>query len=87
MLEISYKQRHSISKWRKYESGILVFYKYLGILELDKIKQNEVKEVFWREYLRRVDLVVKSILNGRNELMAINTWAGSQMRYGAGILK
>ena len=62
-------------------------YKYLGILELDKIKENEMKELFRREYLRRVNLVMKSKLNGRNKIMAINIWAVSLMRYGAGILK
>ena len=62
-------------------------YRYLGILELDKIKENEMKEVFRREYLRRVNLVMKSKLNGKNKIMAINTWAVSLMRYGAGILK
>ena len=62
-------------------------YRHLGILELDKIKENEMKEVFRREYLRRVDLVMKSKLNGRTKIMAINTWAVSLMRYDAGILK
>ena len=62
-------------------------YKYLGILELDKIKENEMKEVFRREYLRRVNLAMKSKLNGRNKIMAINIWAVLLMRYGAGIFK
>ena len=46
-----------------------------------------MKEVFRREYLRRVNLVMKSKLNGRNKIMALNTWAVLLMRYGAGILK
>ena len=46
-----------------------------------------MKEVFRREYLRQVYLVMKSKLNGRNKIMAINAWAVSLMRYGAGILK
>ena len=62
-------------------------YRYLGILELDKIKESEVKEVFRRECLRRVNLVMKSKLKCRNKIMTINTWAVSLMRYGAGILK
>ena len=28
-------------------------YKYLGILELDKFKEREMKEIFRTEYLRR----------------------------------
>ena len=62
-------------------------YKYLGILELDKIKEKEMKELFRKEYLRRVNLIMKSKLNGRNKILAANTWAVSLMRYGAGILK
>ena len=28
-------------------------YRYLGILEYNKIKESKMKENFWREYLRR----------------------------------
>ena len=61
-------------------------YKYLGILELDKIKEKEMKELFRKEYLRRFN-IMKSKLNGRNKILAANTWAVSLMRYGAGILR
>ena len=60
---------------------------YLAILETDKIKEKEMKEKFSREYLRRLRLILRSKLNGRNKIMAVNTWAVSVMRYGAGILK
>ena len=62
-------------------------YKYLGMLELDKIKEKEMKELFRTEYLRRVNLIMKSKLNGRNKILAANTWPVSLMRYGAGILR
>ena len=62
-------------------------YTYLGILETDKIKDKEMKEKFSREYLRRLRLILRSKLNGRNKIMAFNIWAASSMRYGAGILK
>ena len=62
-------------------------YKYLGILEYNKIKESKMKENFRREYLRRTKLIMKSRLNGRNKIIAINTWAVSLMRYGAGIVK
>ena len=62
-------------------------YKYLGILELDKIKEKEMKETFGKEYLRRVRLVMASKLHGRNKIQAINTWAVSLMRYGGGVIK
>ena len=46
-----------------------------------------MKENFWREYLRRTKLIMKSRLNGRNKIIAINTWTVSLIRYGAGIVK
>ena len=61
-------------------------YTYLGILETDKIKKKEMKEKFNKEYLRRVRLILRSKLNGRNKIMAVKTWAVLVMRYGAGIL-
>ncbi|CAB4035993.1 Hypothetical predicted protein [Paramuricea clavata] len=62
-------------------------YKYLGILELDKIMEGEMKRKFVKEYGRRLRLVLKSKLNGRNKIMAMNTWAVALLRYGAGVLK
>ena len=62
-------------------------YTYLGILETDKIKEKEMKEKFSKEYLRRLRLILRSKLNGRNKIMAVNTWVASVMRYGAGILR
>ena len=61
-------------------------YKYLGILEFDSVKEKEMKEAFATEYFRRVELVCKSKLNGKNKINALNTWSISLMRYGAGIL-
>ena len=61
-------------------------YTYLGIVELDKIKENAMKEKIIREYKRRIRLILKSKLNGRNKFTAINTWAVAIFRYGAGIL-
>ena len=62
-------------------------YKYLGILELDKFMDREMKDIFWTEYLRRFKLVIKSQLNGKNKIKAANTWVVSLMRYGAGTIK
>ena len=39
-------------------------YKYLGILEADGIKHDEMKEQLKKEYIRRVRNVLKSKLNG-----------------------
>ena len=56
-------------------------YKCLGILEADGIKHDEMKEQLKKEYIRSVRNVLKSKLNGRNIISAINS------RYGAGIIK
>ena len=63
-------------------------YKYLGILETDKMRRKkEIKKKFSKEYLRRLRLILRSKLNGKNKIMAVNTWAVFVMRYGAGISK
>ena len=46
-------------------------YKYLGILELDEIMEKRMKDKFMNEYYRRLRLVLKSKLNGRNKFQAI----------------
>ena len=42
-------------------------YTYLGIVELDKIKENEMKEKTIKEYKRRLRLILKSKLNGKKQ--------------------
>ena len=49
-------------------------YKYLGILEYDRVKEQEMKDKFGKKYFRRAKLILKSKLNGRNRIMALNTW-------------
>ena len=61
-------------------------YKYLGILECDKIKSSEMKEKIKKEYFRRVKLMLKSKLSAGNVIMAVNSRAVSLLRYGAGIV-
>ena len=48
-------------------------YTYLEILETDNIKEKEMKQTFSKEYLRRLRLILRSKLNGRNNIMAVNT--------------
>ena len=62
-------------------------YKYLGIVELDKLKEKHMKDKSTSEYKRRFKLVLKSKLNGKNKILAISTWAVPVLRYGEGILK
>ena len=61
-------------------------YTYLGVLELDEIKEKEMKSKVVTEYKRRLRAVLKSKLNGKNKIQAINTWAVALIRYGAGII-
>ena len=61
-------------------------YTYLGILELDDIKEHEMKNKVTSEYKRRLRLIVKSKLSGKNKIQAINTWAVALLRYGVGII-
>ena len=62
-------------------------YTYLGITELDKIKETEMKEKITKEYKPRQRLILKSKLNGRNKVTALNTWAVAIFRYGTGIIQ
>ena len=62
-------------------------YKYLVILEYDKVKEKEMKTEFDRKYKRRIRLILISKLNGKNKIKAINTWAVAILRYGAGVLE
>ena len=61
-------------------------YKYLGVLEADKIKDKEMKEKIQKEYFRRVRRILKSKLNSGNTILATNSRAVSLIRYGAGII-
>ena len=61
-------------------------YKYLSIVECDKIKNSEMKEEIKKEYFRRVKLILKSKLNAGNVVMAVNNRAVSLVRYCAGIV-
>ena len=38
------------------------------------------------EYYRRLKRILESKLNGKNAIMAVNTWAVSILRYGASVI-
>ena len=50
-------------------------YTYLGVVEFDKIKENEMKEKTIKEYNPKLRLVLKSKLNGKKKkiITAINS--------------
>ena len=58
-------------------------YTYLGILEL---KEHRMKIKVTAKHKRRFRLILKSKLNGKNKIQAINTWVVALLRYGAGII-
>ena len=62
-------------------------YRYLGILETDHLKEKEMKDLFSKEYKRRLKLVLRSKLSGKNKIMAANTWAVAILRYSAGVVE
>ena len=56
-------------------------YKYLGILETDKLLVGEMKLNVSKEYIRGLRKVLESKLNGRNLARGVNTWVVSVLRY------
>ena len=61
-------------------------YTYFDILELDKIKEHKMKIKVTAKNKKRLRLRLKSILNGKSKIQAINTWVVALLRYGAGII-
>ena len=46
-----------------------------------------MKTEFVRKYKRRLRLILRSKLNGKNKIKARNSWAVAIMRHGAGVLE
>ena len=62
-------------------------YKYLGVIEADSIKHQQMKCMLSKEYKRRVRKLLCTKLYSRNLISAINTCAVSLLRYSGGIIK
>ena len=62
-------------------------YAYLGILEVDTIKQVEMKDKIQKEYLRRSRELLETKHSSRNLIKGINTWAVPLVRYSRTFLK
>ena len=56
-------------------------YTYLGILELEEMKEHEMKIKVTVEHERRLRLILKFKLNAKNNVQAINTWAVALLTY------
>ena len=63
-------------------------YRYLRILDLNKVSDEEIKQQLKKElYKRRLKLIQSSKLHGRNKIMVVNVWAVAVLWYGTGALK
>ena len=61
-------------------------YKYLGIPQANGSHEEAARKSTTTKYLQRVRQVLKSQLNGRNKIQAINMYAIPVIRYPAGII-
>ena len=61
-------------------------YKYLGIEETETIEHKKMKEKITTEYIRRVKMILKSQLNSKNKIQAINSLAIPTISYSFGII-
>ena len=61
-------------------------YKYLGVLEADNIKHNEIKKEITKEYVARSRRILRSHLYARNKIDTINIYSVAVLRYSAGIV-
>ena len=60
----------------------------MRIMEPDRVKEQEMKDILRDEYVRRLKLVMTSILNGGNKIKAVNTWAVALLLlYGGGVIR
>ena len=67
--------------------GELEIHRYLRILEKDNIKQAEMKEKNYKEYLRRTRKQLETKVYCRNLLKGKNNWAFLLVRYSGLFLK
>ena len=61
-------------------------YKYLGVDESDGIQHSKMKEKIKKECYRKVRLILRTELNGRNKMEAINSLAVPVVQYSFGII-
>lgn len=62
-------------------------YKYLGFEQNTSINHTHIKQQLKKKYKHRLTLLVKSSLNAKNTIKAINTYAVPVLTYSFGIIK
>ena len=48
------------------------WYKHLGMMEPDRVKENDMNDTLKYEYLRTLRLIMNSRLNGGSKIKAVN---------------
>ena len=48
------------------------WYKHLGVMEPDTVKENDMNDTLKYEYLRTLKLIMNSKLNGGSKIKAVN---------------
>ncbi|KAL1448091.1 hypothetical protein WDU94_000031, partial [Cyamophila willieti] len=61
-------------------------YKYLGIQQQISISDNDIKKQYETSFMKRVTTILKTELNARNKIQAINAWAFPLLTYTFGII-
>lgn len=61
-------------------------YKYLGFQQSKQIYHSQTKADLTRKFQRRLDLILKTHLNSRNTIKAINTYAIPLLTYSFGVI-
>ena len=56
-------------------------------MEYDRVKEQEMKDKSRNEYFKSAKLILKSKLNERDKIIALNTWEVSILKYGSGMLE
>lgn len=62
-------------------------YKYLGFLQSRKLEHKQIKDRLTKQFISRVTKIVKTKLNGKNLVKAINTYAIPVLSYSFGVIK
>ena len=61
-------------------------YKYLGVLESENIKHNEMKAITLEKFKKKLKAILKTDLNSKNIMTALNEYANPVLTYTFGIV-
>jgi len=62
-------------------------YRYFGHMQSKQIRQAQMKHKLGEEYLHRTKSILKTKLNGKNTIKAVNTYATPVLTFSFGIVK